>query len=142
MLKFGKSLIEYERSLIEFERKRTLLYVSMLKNIKIWFILDSDHKNVLTGIVKSIINGEVKKERFYNYRGEFYLKDETKYPINGIFAISFEEIILNKSVLSTEFNNYCFGSDSLFLPLKGQAIEGIGCLISSPAVYGWGLIGI
>ena len=68
MIKFGKSLIEYENKLIEFERKRTILYLSKLNKQKIWINIWCDKQNeLISGIVETIINGELKNNKHYKY---------------------------------------------------------------------------
>ena len=117
MIKFGKSLREYEKKLIEFERKRTLLYISKLNNQKIWIdIWRGKESKIVSGIVKSIINGKTVKNKNYLLGGEFSFNDGTYYSINDVFTISFKPFSLDDKNIKREyanmFNSSIYGDES------------------------------
>ncbi len=90
MIKFGKTLAEYERRIIEFERKRIILYLSKLNHQEIWDNVRHKEENIIiNGIVKSIINGAVKKNKHFILGGKFKIDTDFYYLIEDIFAISF-----------------------------------------------------
>lgn len=117
MIKFGKSLLEYERCLIEFERKRTILYISKLNNKKIWINIWRDDKNeIISGIVEAIINGTIKNDKHLLLGGEFRLNNDKYYIIKDVFAISFRPFSLEdedfKKDWANMFNSSIYGDEA------------------------------
>ena len=117
MIKFGKSLVEYEKKLIEFERKRTILYLSKLNNQKIWVNIWRDKENqLISGVVNAIINGDVKNNKHNSLGGRFSFNNDTFYLINDVFAISFKSFSLDdekfKKDCANMFNSSIYGDES------------------------------
>lgn len=112
MIKFGKSLLEYEKKLIEFERNRTILYLSKLNNQKIWINIWHDKENeIISGIVKNILNGTIKNNKHFLLGGSFSLNDKY-YSINDVFAISFKPFTLKDEDWANMFNSSIYGDES------------------------------
>ena len=117
MIKFGKSLLEYEKKLIEFERKRTILYLSKLNKQKVWINTWREKKNkLISGIVEIIINGELKNNKHYILGGKFSFDGNKYYSINEIFAISFRPFSLDdenfKKNWANMFNSSIYGDET------------------------------
>lgn len=117
-MKFGKSLLEYEKQLIEFERKRTILYLSKFNNQKIWINLWRGKENeIISGIVKSIINGTIKNKKHYLLGGKFSFNNDDFYLIKDVFAISFNSFSLEdedfKKDCANMFNSSIYGDESV-----------------------------
>ncbi len=117
MIKFGRSLVDHERRLIELERKRLILYLSKLNNIKLWVNIWHEKQNIIiSGIVESIINGTVKKNKHFLLGGKFNLYNGIDYSINDIYTISFtpfslEDEYYNKAWVDS-FNSSIYGDES------------------------------
>lgn len=116
MMKFGSSLVEYERQIIEFERKRTILYLSKLCNQKVWINIRRKKQNeVISGIVKNIINGTLKKNKHLLLGGEFSINKDNYYSIDDIFAISFKPFSLEDATREDwdiSFRSYILGNEA------------------------------
>jgi len=117
MLKFGKSLIEYERQIIEFERKRTILYLSKYNHQELWInLIVEERRIVINGIINSIINGKVKKNKHLMLGGKFSFENNTYYPIEDIYAISFKPFSLEddnfKKGWGDSFSSSILGDES------------------------------
>jgi hypothetical protein len=117
MIKFGQSLVEHERCLIEFERKRLILYLSKLNNLKLWINIRHENQNIIiSGIVESIINGAVEKNKHFLLGGEFSLNNENCYLINDIYAVSFIPFSFEdeyfKRAWADSFNSSIYGNES------------------------------
>lgn len=117
MIKFGKSLVEYEKKLIEFERKRTILYLSMLNNKKIWIdIWKGKESDIISGIVRVVRNGEIKNNKHLLLGGRFSFNNDMFYSINDIFALSFKPFSFKDEKYKTEwakmFNSSVYGDES------------------------------
>ncbi|MBI5100593.1 MAG: hypothetical protein HZB33_01970 [Nitrospirae bacterium] len=122
MIKFGKGLVEHERKLIEQERKRAILFLSKINNLKIWINIWIEHdRKVISGVVNSIINGTYKKNKHLLLGGRFSFDDNVEYLFDDIYAISFEPFSLeeeafrkdwivnfNSSIYGDEANRSCF----------------------------------
>lgn len=117
MIKFGKSLLEYEKKLIEFERKRTMLYLSKLNKQKIWInIWREKEDELISGVVTAIINGELKNKKHYILGGEFSFDGNKYYSIDDIFAVSFKSFSLDdenyKKDCAKMFSSSIFGDEA------------------------------
>ncbi len=106
------------RESIFYERLRTLLYLSMLKNLKIWIVLQKpkeyiDSAKVVSGVVDGIVNGTAPEPFYKTYiGGKVYFKSEDKdksdkaYNMEEIVAVSYYPInnikqdIKSKNVLN------------------------------------------
>ena len=117
MIKFGKSLTEHERRLIEFERKRTILYLSMLNKQPVWINIWYEKQNmVISGVVKSIINGTVKKNKHLLLGGRFSLDGDNYFSIDHIYAVGFRPFSLEDKDFENDwansFNSSIFGDEA------------------------------
>ena len=109
MIKFGKLLVEHERRIIELERKRTILYLSKLNHQELWINIFNHQENiVVNGIVNSIINGKVKKNKHFILGGEFSIGNDSYYLIEDIYAISFKPFSLENENYKTLQNLHLF----------------------------------
>lgn len=96
---FDDSKKRIVRESIFFERLRTLLYLSMLKNVKIWLVLQKpdeyiDSAKVVSGVVDGLVNGTEPEPFHKRYiSGKVYFKN-SKDPFNmaEIVAVSYHPI--------------------------------------------------
>lgn len=97
MFAYSKKTIITEA--IFYERLRTLLYISMFKNIKIWIVLlqadkTLDSARLASGIIEGVVNGTEPEPFHKKYiGGRCYFKN-SKEPFNmaEIVAVSFNPI--------------------------------------------------
>ncbi|MBI5048008.1 MAG: hypothetical protein HZB54_03520 [Deltaproteobacteria bacterium] len=87
------------RESIFFERLRILLYLSMLKNVKIWLVLQEpdkyiDSAKIVSGVVDGLVNGTEPEPFHKRYLGRIVYFKNSKEPFNmvEIVAVSYHPI--------------------------------------------------